>query len=104
MSIARNRGKRPLTKIDLDGAVFKMKDDPRYPIGKIHAQFSLRAAAVYQVLKGEWASWGARSTPDEVVPVSEWHTGDKHSGRPDGAVAGSAGTGYRISTNCKNST
>ncbi len=61
---------------DLDGAVFKMKNDPRVTaIGKIMRKFSIDELPQFiNVLKGEMSLVGTRPpTPDEVSNYQKWH-------------------------------
>jgi exopolysaccharide biosynthesis polyprenyl glycosylphosphotransferase len=61
---------------ELDGAVFKMKDDPRVtPIGKIMRKLSLDEFPQFlNVLKGEMSLVGTRPpTVDEVAEYQKWH-------------------------------
>jgi exopolysaccharide biosynthesis polyprenyl glycosylphosphotransferase len=59
-----------------DGAVFKMKDDPRVTkIGKLMRKLSLDELPQFiNVLKGEMSLVGTRPpTPDEVGKYQKWH-------------------------------
>jgi exopolysaccharide biosynthesis polyprenyl glycosylphosphotransferase len=61
---------------ECDGAVFKMKDDPRVtPIGKIMRKLSLDELPQFiNVVKGEMSLVGTRPpTPDEVSKYQKWH-------------------------------
>lgn len=61
---------------ECDGAVFKMKDDPRVtPIGKIMRKLSLDELPQFiNVIKGEMSLVGTRPpTPDEVSKYQKWH-------------------------------
>jgi len=61
---------------ELDGAVFKMKNDPRVTtVGKIMRKFSLdEFPQVINVLKGEMSLVGTRPpTPEEVASYQKWH-------------------------------
>lgn len=61
---------------ELDGAVFKMKNDPRVTtVGKFMRKFSLdEFPQVINVLKGEMSLVGTRPpTPEEVANYKKWH-------------------------------
>jgi len=61
---------------ELDGAVFKMKNDPRVTsIGKFMRKFSLdEFPQMINVLKGEMSLVGTRPpTPEEVAGYQKWH-------------------------------
>ncbi len=61
---------------ELEGAVFKMKNDPRItPIGKIIRKLSLDEFPQFiNVLKGEMSLVGTRPpTPEEVSEYENWH-------------------------------
>lgn len=73
---AEKRKKALMKKNELDGAVFKMKNDPRVTsIGKFMRKFSLdEFPQVFNVLKGEMSLVGTRPpTPDEVASYQKWH-------------------------------
>lgn len=61
---------------ELNGAIFKIKDDPRVtPVGKIIRKLSLDEFPQFiNVLKGEMSLVGTRPpTPDEVSEYQKWH-------------------------------
>jgi exopolysaccharide biosynthesis polyprenyl glycosylphosphotransferase len=61
---------------ELDGAVFKMKNDPRVTaVGKFIRRFSLdEFPQMINVLKGEMSLVGTRPpTPEEVASYQKWH-------------------------------
>ncbi len=65
-----------LDKNELQGAVFKMKDDPRVTsVGKIIRRLSLDEFPQFiNVLKGEMSLVGTRPpTPEEVSSYKKWH-------------------------------
>ena len=68
--------KELLKKNELDGAVFKMKNDPRVTlIGRFMRKFSLdEFPQMINVFKGEMSLVGTRPpTPDEVSTYQKWH-------------------------------
>lgn len=77
MAIDAEEKKKELMKMnECDGAVFKMKDDPRVTsIGKIMRKLSIdELPQVLNVLKGEMSLVGTRPpTPDEVAMYQKWH-------------------------------
>lgn len=77
MSADAEQKKKELEKFNqCDGAVFKMKDDPRITkIGKIMRKLSLdELPQMINVLKGEMSLVGTRPpTPDEVGKYQKWH-------------------------------
>lgn len=77
MSNDAEKKKQELLKLnECDGAVFKMKNDPRVTsIGKIMRKLSLdELPQMINVLKGEMSLVGTRPpTPDEVSKYQKWH-------------------------------
>jgi exopolysaccharide biosynthesis polyprenyl glycosylphosphotransferase len=77
MSIDAEKRKKDLMALnECDGAVFKMKDDPRITsVGKIMRKLSLDELPQFiNVLKGEMSLVGTRPpTPDEVAKYQKWH-------------------------------
>jgi exopolysaccharide biosynthesis polyprenyl glycosylphosphotransferase len=78
-SMSDDAEKRKLDLMELnecDGAVFKMKDDPRVTsIGKFMRKLSLDELPQFiNVVKGEMSLVGTRPpTPDEVSKYQKWH-------------------------------
>jgi exopolysaccharide biosynthesis polyprenyl glycosylphosphotransferase len=73
---AEERKKDLLDKNELEGAVFKMKDDPRVThIGKFMRKFSLDELPQFiNVFRGDMSLVGTRPpTPDEVSIYQKWH-------------------------------
>jgi exopolysaccharide biosynthesis polyprenyl glycosylphosphotransferase len=73
---AEEKKKDLLAMNECEGAVFKMKNDPRVTvIGKFMRKFSLdEFPQVLNVLKGEMSLVGTRPpTPDEVSKYQKWH-------------------------------
>lgn len=73
---AELRKKELMANNELNGAVFKMKNDPRVtPIGRFMRKFSLdEFPQMINVLKGEMSLVGTRPpTPDEVANYQKWH-------------------------------
>lgn len=61
---------------EVDGPIFKMKNDPRItPVGKVIRKLSLdELPQLFNILKGEMSWVGPRPpTPDEVKKYSAWH-------------------------------
>jgi exopolysaccharide biosynthesis polyprenyl glycosylphosphotransferase len=77
MSNDAEKMKQELLKLnECDGAVFKMKNDPRVTsIGKLMRKLSLdELPQMINVLKGEMSLVGTRPpTPDEVSKYQKWH-------------------------------
>lgn len=73
---AEERKKELLKMNECDGAVFKMKNDPRVTlIGKFMRKFSLdELPQILNVIRGEMSLVGTRPpTPDEVSKYQKWH-------------------------------
>ncbi|MBD3392717.1 MAG: exopolysaccharide biosynthesis polyprenyl glycosylphosphotransferase [Chitinivibrionales bacterium] len=73
---AERRRKELEDKNELQGAVFKIKDDPRItPVGRILRRLSLDELPQFiNVVKGEMSLVGTRPpTPDEVSAYEKWH-------------------------------
>ena len=73
---AEDRKKDLLDKNEMNGAIFKIKNDPRItPIGKFLRKTSLdEFPQFWNVLKGEMSLVGTRPpTPDEVANYENWH-------------------------------
>ena len=76
MAADAEKRKQELEKLnECDGAVFKIKDDPRVTrIGKIMRKLSLdELPQVFNVLKGEMSLRYQTPTPDEVSKYQKWH-------------------------------
>jgi exopolysaccharide biosynthesis polyprenyl glycosylphosphotransferase len=73
---AEKRKKELMVRNELDGAVFKMKNDPRVTrFGGFMRRFSLDELPQFMnILKGEMSIVGTRPpTPDEVCQYEKWH-------------------------------
>ncbi|MBN1601249.1 MAG: sugar transferase [Chitinispirillaceae bacterium] len=73
---AEKRKEELMTHNECDGAVFKMKDDPRVTsVGKFMRKLSLDEFPQFiNVIKGEMSLVGTRPpTPDEVSKYQKWH-------------------------------
>jgi exopolysaccharide biosynthesis polyprenyl glycosylphosphotransferase len=73
---AEQRKKELMAHNELDGAVFKMKNDPRITrVGKFMRKFSFDELPQFiNVFKGEMALVGTRPpTPEEVCQYQKWH-------------------------------
>ncbi|MBD3344303.1 MAG: exopolysaccharide biosynthesis polyprenyl glycosylphosphotransferase [Chitinivibrionales bacterium] len=73
---AEKRKKELENKNELNGAIFKIKDDPRItPIGKIIRKLSIDELPQFiNVMRGEMSLVGTRPpTPDEVSKYEKWH-------------------------------
>jgi len=73
---AEERKKELMSKNEMNGAIFKMKNDPRItPIGRLLRKTSIdELPQFWNVLKGEMSLVGTRPpTPDEVANYENWH-------------------------------
>lgn len=73
---AEERKKELMGLNECDGAVFKIKNDPRVTlVGKFMRKFSIdEFPQILNVLKGEMSLVGTRPpTPDEVAKYQKWH-------------------------------
>lgn len=73
---AEKRKMELLEQNECEGAVFKMKNDPRVTlVGKFMRKFSLdELPQILNVIKGEMSLVGTRPpTPDEVAKYQKWH-------------------------------
>jgi exopolysaccharide biosynthesis polyprenyl glycosylphosphotransferase len=73
---AEKRKVELLDQNECDGAVFKIKDDPRVTlVGRFMRKFSLdEIPQILNVIKGEMSLVGTRPpTPDEVAKYQKWH-------------------------------
>ena len=73
---AEARKKELMAHNEAQGAIFKMKDDPRItPVGKIIRKLSIDEFPQFlNVIKGDMSLVGTRPpTPDEVAEYDKWH-------------------------------